>query len=185
LEPDPDNTGGGMKIMENISRTRVLAEIAIMVALAYVLNLIKIFHLPQGGSVTLGSMVPILLIAYRHGWKEGVFSGVLFGLVQLALEGYIFHPIQVILDYPLAFGILGTAALFEDRPILGVIVGLTGRFLAHFISGVVYFGTYAPEGWSPIVYSAVYNGGYLIPEMIISGILLYFLIKRDIFKLQL
>jgi thiamine transporter len=170
---------------ETISRTRVLAEVAVMVALAYVLNMIKIFHLPQGGSVTLGSMIPILLIAFRHGLSMGASTGVVFGLVQLAFEGYIFHPVQVLLDYPIAFGVLSLAALFKKQPMFGVVVGLAGRFLAHFISGFVFFGIYAPEGWSPIVYSAVYNGSYIIPEMIISMIFIYLLIQRDVFKLNL
>jgi thiamine transporter len=166
--------------MEDVSNTQILAEIAVMVALAYVLNLIKIFQLPQGGSVTLGSMVPIFIITYRHGVKEGLFAGASFGLVQLALEGYIFHPIQVVLDYPLAFGVLGVAAFLKNRPIFGVIIGIACRFLAHFISRVVYFGVFAPEGWSPLVYSAVYNGGYLLPEMIISSIFIYLLIQRNV-----
>ena len=156
-----------------------------MVALAYVLNLIKIYHLPQGGSVTLGSMVPILLIAYRYGLKEGVAAGVIFGLVQLALEGYIYHPVQVLLDYPVAFGVLGLAALFKNRPHVGVFVAMLARFLSHFVSGVVFFGSYAPEGWSPIVYSAFYNGGYILPELVISAILIYLLIQRGVLDLRI
>ena len=156
-----------------------------MVALAYVLNLIKIYHLPQGGSVTLGSMVPILLIAYRYGLKEGVAAGVIFGLVQLALEGYIYHPVQVLLDYPVAFGVLGLAALFKNRPPVGVFVAMFARFLSHFVSGVVFFGSYTPEGWSPIVYSAFYNGGYILPELVISAILIYLLIQRGVLDLRI
>ena len=185
MEPEPGNTGGGIAIIAKVSKTRVLTEVAVMVALAYVLNLIKIFHLPQGGSVTLGSMIPILLIAFRHGLSMGASAGVVFGLVQLAFEGYIYHPVQVLLDYPIAFCVLGLAALFKKQPILGVVVGMAGRFLAHFISGFVFFGIYAPPGWNPIVYSAVYNGSYIIPEMIISIIFIYLLIQRDVFRLNL
>lgn len=160
--------------------SKILGEVAVMVALAYVLNLIKIYHLPQGGSITLGSMVPVLLISYRRGPKIGVFTGIVFGLVQLALEGFIFHPVQVFLDYPLAFGVLGLAGYFRRQPIVGVVVALFARFLSHFISGVVYFGEFAPPEWGPILYSAIYNGSYLLPEMVISGVLIYLLVQRDV-----
>ncbi len=163
--------------------TRVLAEVSVTVALAVVLNFIKIFQLPQGGSVTLGSMVPILLIAYRRGLKVGVTSGVIFGLVQMLLDGWFYHPAGMFLDYPLAFGVLGLAALFKDSPPVGVFVALAARFLSHFVSGVIFFGMYAPEGMSPIVYSAIYNGSYILPEMIISAILIYMLVQRDILNL--
>jgi thiamine transporter len=167
------------------SRTRILAEISVTVALSVVLNYIKIFHLPQGGSVTLGSMVPILLIAYRRGLKIGVFAGTVFGLVQLILDAYVYNPFGMFLDYPLAFGVLGIAALFKKWPLVGVVVALTARFLSHFVSGVLFFAMYAPEGMSPIVYSAIYNGSYMIPEMVISGIFIYLLVQRNILNLSL
>jgi len=160
--------------------TRVLAEVSITVALSIVLNYIKIFQMPYGGSITLGSMVPVVLLALRRGWKIGIFSGVVFGLVQLVLDGYIgmYHPISLLLDYPLAFGCLGLAGFFKKNPIIGVFVALTGRLISHFVSGVVFFGMYAPEGMSPVVYSAIYNASYMVPEMIITGIIIYFVWKR-------
>ena len=165
--------------------TRVLAEVSVMVALSLVLNFIKVYQLPQGGSITLGSMVPVLLISFRRGPKVGVFSGVVFGMAQMLLDGWFYSPVGMILDYPLAFGALGLAGIFRKTPLVGVVVSLAMRFLSHFISGVVFFGMYAPEGMSPIVYSAVYNGSYMLPEMVISGIFIYMLIQRDILNLSL
>ena len=165
--------------------TRVLAEVSVMVALSLVLNFIKVYQLPQGGSITLGSMVPVLLISFRRGPKVGVFSGVVFGLAQMLLDGWFYSPVGMFLDYPLAFGALGLAGIFRKTPLIGVVVSLATRFLSHFISGVVFFGMYAPEGMSPIIYSAVYNGSYMLPEMVISGIFIYLLIQRDILNLSL
>ena len=160
------------------TNTRELAEISVTVALSVVLNYIKIYQLPWGGSITLGSMVPIMLLAYRRGIKVGIMAGIVFGLVQMALEGYIYYPLQIILDYPLAFACLGLAGLFKKQPLLGVAVALTGRFLSHFVSGVVFFAEYAPPEMGPYLYSAVYNGSYILGEMVISGIIIYLIIKR-------
>lgn len=159
-------------------RVRLLAEVPIFVALALVLNYVKVYQLPYGGSVTLGSMVPILLLAYRWGLRIGVFGGAVFGLVQMVLDGWVYHPLGMFLDYPLAFGLLGLAALLRDRPLVGVVVALTARFLSHFLSGVLFFWMYAPEGMSPIAYSAIYNGSYILPEMVISAFIIYLLHRR-------
>ena len=165
--------------------TKVLAEMAIAIALATVLSYIKIFSMPYGGSVTLGSMVPILLISFRRDVKVGVTTGVTYGVVQMILDGWFYSPVGMFLDYPLAFGVLGLAGLFKKQPIFGVVVPMAGRFISHFISGVVFFGMYAPEGMSPVVYSAVYNGGYMLPELIISAVLIYLLVQRDVLSMNL
>ena len=165
--------------------TKVLAEMAITIALATVLSYIKIFHMPYGGSVTLGSMVPILLISFRRDIKVGVTTGIVYGFVQMFLDGWFYSPVGMFLDYPFAFGVLGLAGLFKKQPIIGVIIGLVGRFVGHFISGVVFFGMYAPEGMSPVFYSAVYNGSYILPEMVISAVLIYLLVQRDVLNMNL
>jgi thiamine transporter len=165
--------------------TKVLAEMAITIALATVLSYIKIFHMPYGGSVTLGSMVPILLISFRRDVKVGVTTGIVYGFVQMFLDGWFYSPVGMFLDYPFAFGVLGLAGLFKKQPIIGVIVGLIGRFVGHFISGVVFFGMYAPEGMSPVIYSAIYNGSYILPEIVISAVLIYLLVQRDVLNMNL
>lgn len=174
--------------MKSITKqTRVLAEIAIMVALATVLSFIKIFNFPQGGSITLGSMIPILLVALRRGPKIGIFTGACYGLVQLIVDGYIgmFHPLSLLLDYPIAFGALGLAGLFPKQPLIGVYLGITGRFVAHVISGYVFFYMYAPPGMNPLVYSIVYNMAYILPEMAICGFILSLLVPERLLKLYL
>ncbi|MEM2937159.1 MAG: energy-coupled thiamine transporter ThiT [Candidatus Bathyarchaeia archaeon] len=167
------------------SPTRIIAEVVSFVALATVLSYIKVFSLPQGGSVTAGSMVPILWLALRRGPKIGLFAAIVYGLVQLAVEPFIVHPLQVLLDYPLAFGALGLAGFFRSRPFVGVNVGVWGRFIAHFISGVVFFASYAPEGMHPAAYSAIYNGSYILPELAISVYIVYLLQESKLLKMFL
>lgn len=83
----------------------------------------------------------------------------------------------MLLDYQLAFGVLGIAGAFKKQPVLGAAVGITGRFILHFISGVVYWAPrYVPE-LNPYIYSAVYNGSYLLPELVMSGVLVFLLQK--------
>jgi thiamine transporter len=169
-----------------VSATKIIAEISVFVALATILSHIKIFSLPQGGSVTAASMVPILWLALRRGPKIGVFSAVVYGFVQFAVDiPFIAHPLQVLLDYPVAFGMLGLAGFFQKRPFLGVSTGIIGRFLAHFISGFVFWATYAPEGMNPVIYSALYNGSYLLPELAISIYIVYLLQESKVLRAYL
>jgi thiamine transporter len=109
-----------------------------------------------------------------------------YGLVDFALPPfYAYHPIQVLLDYPIAFGALGLAGLFRNYPLVGVGVGIGGRFMAHFTSGFIFFAEYAPAGMSPILYSAIYNGSYLLGEFIVSAIITYIIVKRNLHKVYL
>jgi thiamine transporter len=146
---------------------------------------IKIYHLPQGGSITAGSMVPLIWISLRRGAKIGLFTCFVYSLAQFALEPYAYHPIQVLLDYPLAFGALGLAGFFGSYPLIGVGVGIGGRFISHLLSGVVFFAEYAPPGMSPIIYSAIYNGSYLAGELAVSAIITYIMVKRNLLKVYL
>ncbi len=165
--------------------TKIIAETVMFVALATVLSYLKIFSLPQGGSVTAASMVPILWLGLRRGPKVGLFAAIVYGLVQFALEPYIFHPAQVLLDYPIAFGLLGIAGFFRKRPFIGISLGILGRFFAHFVSGIIFFANYAPEGMNPAIYSAVYNGGYLLVELIISIYIIYLLRASNLLNIYL
>ena len=165
--------------------TKVIAETVTFVALATVLSYIKIFSLPQGGSVTAASMVPILWLALRRGPKVGLFAATLYGVVQFALGPYIYHPAQVLLDYPIAFGLLGVAGFFQKRPFIGVSLGIFGRFFAHFLSGIIFFASYAPDGMNPAIYSAVYNGGYLLVELVISVYVIYLLRASKVLEIYM
>jgi len=172
----------------NISKhfsTKIIAETVTFVALATVLSYIKIFSLPQGGSVTAASMVPILWLALRRGPKVGLFAATLYGVVQFALGPYIYHPAQILLDYPIAFGLLGVAGFFQKRPFIGVSLGIFGRFFAHFLSGIIFFASYAPEGMNPAIYSAVYNGGYLLVELVISVYVIYLLRASKVLEIYM
>jgi thiamine transporter len=171
-------------------RISILAEAVAMVGLAGVLELITFIQMPEGGRVTLAAMVPILVLALRRGPRIGILAGVAFGMVVLVEEPFIYHPVQFLLDYPLAFGSLGLAGFFRNLrwpllPSLGVAVGIAGRFLCHFVSGLVFFASYAPAGMNPAVYSAIYNALYLVPELIISEVVTAILVWRGILKMYL
>ena len=166
--------------------TKIIAETVVFVALATVLSYIKIFSLPQGGSVTAASMVPILWLALRRGPKVGLFAATLYGIVQFALPPYyVVNVAQLLLDYPIAFGLLGLAGFFQKRPFIGVSLGIIGRFTAHFFSGIIFFAIYAPEGMNPAVYSAVYNGGYMLVELVISIYVIYLLRASKVLKIYM
>ena len=164
--------------------TKILAEIAITVALSTALSTIKIYTMPFGGSVTLGSMVPLFLISFRRGPKVGIIAGAIHGLIQFIFQPYVLTPVQVILDYPLPWALIGLSGFFKKKPYVGTFVGILGRFLSHYVSGVLFWYMYA-ERWAPIVYSAIYNGLYLVPELIITSILVYFLLKRGILEFMI
>jgi thiamine transporter len=168
---------------------KVLAEMAIFVALATALSFIVVYTLPQGGSITAASMVPIIWLALRRGPKVGITAGVLYGLIQFALLPFIapvpYAIIQVLLDYPLAFGVMGLAGFFHKYPIAGPVIGISGRFIMHFVSGVFFWATVEAPSLNPWVYSAVYNSSYLLPELVISGFVLYLLQKSNVLRAYL
>jgi thiamine transporter len=196
-KPDPDNAGEGneeLSAESSLSQeermkptTKILAEVAVSVALAGALNLIKIYTLPQGGSITAGAMIPILWLALRRGPRWGIFAGVVFGLVVMLnpVDFYVVHPAQFLLDYPIAFGALGLAGIARKHPLVGVGIGILGRFAAHYFSGVIFFGMFAPKGMSPFLYSAIYNGSYLIGEFLVSAVIMLLLVKRKALELYL
>jgi thiamine transporter len=172
------------------SRTRLLAEAAVMIALAVVLDALRLYTLPQGGSITIGEMVPLLFLALRRGPKLGVFAGAIFGVLDVYFEPFVYNPIQFLLDYPLAFGALGLAGLFSKRPStwaapLGVAVGIGSRFVCHFFSGIIFFASFAPAGENPALYSAVYNATYLVPGLIISEFAIFALARMGALKFRI
>lgn len=146
---------------------QLVARIGIALALATILKMLRLYHFPQGGSVTLGSMVPILLIAFIYGPQVGCLTGFLYGIITLIMDPYILHPVQVLFDYPLPFMALGLAGFFKQKRLLGVGVAVFARFICHFISGIAFFGSFAPEGMSPVLYSIAVNG----PMIGIEGII--------------
>ena len=244
--------------------THIIVEAGMMLAMATLLGRVKLWRAPMGGSVTAGSMVPLLLIAMLRGPKVGIVVGAVYGLIDYLLGGYTVSFIQWLLDYPLAFAGLGFAGLLwlpqvrnfmaristDSReasrldlivpalvlvavslgsllhlggfftgeatllealrdgnvgkaliyggtgavvfslawylvrglsqatyilPITGAIVGIGLRALCHFLAGVWFFGHFAPGGTPPWIYSLGYNAQYIVPEIIISGVILVYL----------
>ena len=164
---------------------RTITLLSIMVSLSTVLGFIKIYTLPQGGDVTLGSMVPIIFMSMVFGVPYGMFAGFLFGLLNLILDPHIYYPVQVLLDYFLAFTFLGIGGIFKKNKILAATISIFARFICHVLSGVIFFSSYA-NGQNSILYSVIYNGSYLGIELIITIVILYFLpidrFKKIIFK---
>jgi thiamine transporter len=173
--------------MENktIFTAREIAEMAIFIALSTVLSLIKVFEMPQGGSITAGSMVPLIYLALRNRPKVAFTGAILYGLVQYPFGPFFVHPAQFLLDYPLAFGSLGIATFFKKYPLAGATIGIGLRFICHLVSGFIFFTMNAPPSMNFIYYSAIYNGAYLLPELIVTAIFIYILSKKkliDAFK---
>ncbi len=155
---------------------RMLANASLCIALAFILSYVRLYKMPQGGSITLASMLPIFMFAYAYGVGPGMLVGMAYGILQFIQDAYFVHPVELLLDYPLAFAMLGLAGLSSKfngkwNFIPGIILGSFGRFLCAFLAGVIFFASSTPEGQSPIVYAIVYNGTYLIPETIICLVL--------------
>ena len=173
--------------------TRQLVESALMLAVATVLSLIKI-DLPFGGGVTLASMLPIILISHRYGFKWGLFTAFVYSVLQLVLGvdnvGYATSAFMaagvVVLDYILAYTVLGLSGIFgksRKAVAIGIAVTFCLRFLCHFITGVWIWGAWMPEEFmgmsmsSPFLYSFLYNGWYMLAELIVTEVLAMLLYK--------
>ena len=162
--------------------SKLVARIGLAIALAFILDMLKIYTLPNGGgSISLGSMIPILLISIVYGPSIGLFTGFLFGVLKLIIDPYILNPVQVLFDYPLPFMAVGVAGFFKNK-YLGATLGMLLRFSCHFISGVIFFGSYAPAGMSPILYSLAVNGFAVGGELLICLVLLAFLPIEKLIK---
>ena len=149
------------------------AAMALGIITSEVLPSITLFA--TGGSITLFSMFFIVLIGYLFGAKAGITSAVAYGMLQFILDPKFYSIPQLIIDYPLAFGALGLSGLFAAKKhglVLGYITGVMGRYVFTVISGMLFFASYAPEDTPVLFYSLSYNAGYLVPEAVITLILL-------------
>lgn len=148
-----------------------LAFCAVSIALGTVLSNIKVFSFPFGGSITLLSMLIICLPGYWFGVGAGIMTGVAYGVLQMLIDPYILYPMQLVMDYLLAFGALGLSGLFAKRKnglIFGYLTAIFGRYLFAVLSGWIFFGMYAWEGWNPLLYSVVYNAIYIFAEAAVT-----------------
>lgn len=154
---------------------------AVMIALSTVLSLVTVMKMPLGGSVTLFSMLPVCMLSIMYGCRWGIVCAFIYSLGQLALDiagvaGWGLTPVAfagcVVFDYLAAFTVLGLAGMFRAKGVPGYIAGIALavalRMLSHIISGVIFFSSWAPEGWNPFVYSLAYNGAYMVPEFIFT-----------------
>jgi thiamine transporter len=159
-------------------RTIVVTEVGLSVALAAVLSLFKI-TLPwnfAGGSISL-AMLPLIVLAVRRGVGPGLAAGLVFGLFDYLIEPFFVHPVQFVLDYPVAFAACGLAGLVRTGSsrltfgaaggiaLMAALIAGSGRFVASFISGLVFFGANAPAGQPAWLYSLLYNASYLLPSI--------------------
>ena len=176
-----------LKVKKIKFTTHMITLIGLSIALATVLQFVTILKLPQGGSVTAGSMVPILLISIFYGPEVGFLTGFLFGIINFIVNPFALHPVQVLFDYPLPFMAIGIVGYFRSLNIkgilLGVVLAMFARFTCHFISGVVFFGSYAPKGTPVYLYSLLYNGSYMGIETIISCIIIAILPLKRLSKM--
>ncbi len=141
---------------------KMLAYGALCVALSFVLSCVRLFRMPQGGSVTPASMLPIMLFAYAFGVGPGLICGMAYGALQMLQDFYVVTWVQALLDYPIAFACLAFAGAFRNVHFrlnfsVGVLLAGILRILCHVLSGVFFFGEYVTPGMNPWVYSILYN----------------------------
>ena len=164
--------------------TRSITFAAVCIAMSFALSYLKIVEMPQGGSITIASLLPLMIYSYMFGTKKGVFAGMIYGILQAFQDTYILHPAQFLLDYPVAFAGIGLAGMFarydrlkypQVKFALGAVTAGLVRFLSHFISGIFAFGTFATI--DPVwLYSLSYQAAYLLPDLaitLVAGILVF------------
>lgn len=178
-------------------KLQTLCVCAIMIALSTTLSFIKIWNMPWGGSITLLSMLPVALISIRYGIKQGLFSAFVYSCIQLVfgitIDGLLGWGLSagmltacILLDYIVAFSVIGLSGIFSKKGMAGVISGtifaIALRFVSHTLSGVFVFAACGKlwEGFetqNTLLYSIVYNGAYMLPEMIMTAIGAIFVYK--------
>ncbi len=164
------NKGKGKK-----NNVKAMTYSAIAIAIAFVLNTFVVLRMPQAGSVTLFSMLVIVLIGYWFGPTTGIMAGMAFGILDMLYAPYVVHPIQFLIDYPLAFGMLGLSGFFRDKKYglqFGYLVAVFARYLCHVLGGIIFFAEYAGDS-NVIAYSLIYNSTYLGIEAAITFVLLW------------
>lgn len=158
---------------ETASPTLILVHGALCIAISFVLSYFKLFSMPNGGSITLASMLPLMVYSNRYGAKYGVMAGVVYGFLQYIQNPEMTHWVQMIVDYPVAFGVIGLGGLVrgEKNLVFSVLIGGTLRFLCHLFTGAVFFGEYAAAGQSAFMYSLLYNAPYLFADVAICVVI--------------
>lgn len=156
-----------LKIKQVRLSVSMAASSGLMLAMAVILTAFPFYRMPNGGSVTLGGMLPLFFISFAYGPEVGMLAGFAYSLMNLVMAPYILHPVQVLFDYPLPFMALGLAGCFPRHHMAGITAAVAVRLFFHFLSGVVFFGSYAPAGTSIYLYSFLTNLTYLLPNLVI------------------
>ncbi|NCA68160.1 MAG: energy-coupled thiamine transporter ThiT [Clostridia bacterium] len=152
------------------NHTKSIVYAAVCIALSFALSYIRFFKLPQGGSITLVSLLPLMIYSYMFGIRKGILAGFIYGVLQAIQDPWIIHPVQFLLDYPIAFAMIGLSGIFKKYftkyPILAFILGgiLAGvlRYSSHVISGIFAFSSFAGEGYSAVAWGFLYNSFALV-----------------------
>ncbi len=165
-----------------------ITEIGILSALSLLLAYLSkiFFQMPQGGNIGL-DMIPVFFISLKRGIKNGLILGAIVGFLLLITDYFVIHPFQLLLDYPFAHMALGFSGfnIFKNKYwIIGIIIGAFGRFIFHYISGILYFTQFAPKGMNVHFYVASYILSHLIPGTIVAILVIYILRRRkEIWKI--
>ncbi len=165
--------------------SKSLTYAGVCIAMSFALSYVRFFKLPQGGSVTLASLLPLMIYSYMFGTRKGVFAGLIYGVLQAVQDPYIIHPAQFLLDYPIAFAAIGISGMFatarkldklpQVQFALGAIVGSVFRYLSHLFSGVFAFADLGADPAGAWIYSLSYNSFVFvdIAIAIAAGIILF------------
>ncbi len=162
---------------KNFNNTKSIVYASVCIAMSFALSYLRLFELPQGGSITIASLLPIMVYSYMFGIRKGVVVGVIYGFLQFVQAPWFYHPIQFLLDYPIAFGAIGLAGVFKEKQwlskkpslqfLFGAIVVAVIRYLSHVVSGIFVFGSGDPENYSAVAWSFLYNA-FVFADMAIT-----------------
>lgn len=178
--------------MQTNHRVLFIVEVAVFAAISVILDFFSFSAWGQGGSISF-QMIPTFIMSFRWGYRGGLITGFIFGLLQLVLGAYIIHPIQGLLDYPVAFTVVGFSALFWHQIkksvelkktkylnfyiVVACLLGSLLRLAVHIISAVIFFGASVPSDQSVLLYASIYNASYVLPSFLISSVVILMLVK--------
>jgi thiamine transporter len=175
------------------TRLVVLLEASLMAAFAVILDMLPSIKLSPSISISI-AMVPIFLLSYRRGWRAGLIGGFVWGILQIALgDAWIATPVQMVIEYFIAFAFIGFAGIFAGKVqtalgssqrskaivwvVLATFVGSLARYFWHFIAGFVFFAEYAPDDMSPLLFSFIANGITMLGSALLCSIVLAIIAK--------
>lgn len=170
--------------MKGNTATVKITEGAVIIAAAVVLNFFKLDLGPEGGSVNL-VFIPLMVFALRRGVSWGFGAGLVFGVLKAIIGGGIAYGWQsLLLDYAVAYALVGLTGLLPKRPVLGTVMGAAGCLASFVLSGVLIWGEYMPDSFYGLtmknvwIYSLLYNGSFVLCNEIIAAVVIYFLAEK-------